>query len=325
MRGLIRTTLPWLLAVTLGAGFAVPGTTASHPPSAPIRHSLRAGQTWRLDLPDEARFDASALLLLPDGALLTVNDKVPGVYRIEFGPENGTTRVVVLPDAFTLRQLAPLVAEKPRGHFDFEGLARDEAGRLLVCEEGRRWILRLDPRTKTVERLPIDWAPVAKWFSADPNASFEGLAVGGGKLYVANERSVGRIIVVDLATLKISDDFQVSPIGRAAHDIHYTDLCWFGGELWVLCRESRCVLRVNPSTHAVLAEFDYAKIETAPANRYAHPYPFGFVEGLAVDADNIWLAVDNNGFPRVADRNDRRPTLWRCPRPDRKNSIAPAP
>ncbi len=318
MRGLFRTTLPWLLTLILGAGCATSGQSASERPTTPIRHPLRAAQTWRLDSPGEVRFDASALLLLPDGALLTVNDKVPGVYRIEFGAQDGTARLVALPDAFTPRQLAPLVGEKSPGRFDFEGLARDEAGRLLVCEEGRRWILRLDPRSKTVERLPLDWTPVAKWFNAEPNASFEGLAVGGGQLYVANERSVGRIIVVDLATLKIVDDFQVAPIGRAARDIHYTDLCWFGSELWVLCRESRCVLRVNPVTHAVLAEFDYAGIETAPLNWYAHPYPFGFVEGLAVDAENIWLAVDNNGFPRGADRNDHRPTLWRCPRPDRK-------
>ena len=156
-----------------------------------------------------------------------------------------------------------------------------------------------------------------RWFSSDKNASFEGIAVGGGLLYVANEREVGRIITVDLATMKVVDSFQVTPIGNPARDVHYSDLCWADGELWVLCRESRCVLRVDPRTRRVLAQFDYLELETSRQNAYAHPYPYGFVEGLAVDAENIWLMVDNNGFPRVADATDRRPTLWRCPRPDR--------
>ena len=118
--------------------------------------------------------------------------------------------------------------------------------------------------------------------------------------------------------MKVTGSFQVTPLGNPARDVHYTDLCWFDGELWVLCRESRCVLRVDPEKRRVLAQFDYLELETARENAYSHPYPYGFVEGLAVDADNIWLVVDNNGFPRVADPKDRRPTLWRCPRPDRK-------
>ncbi len=47
----------------------------------------------------------------------------------------------------------------------------------------------------------------------------------------------------------------------------------------------------------------------------AEEIPF-YVEGLLVEADQLWLMVDNNEFPRVADKNDRRPQLWRCPRPD---------
>lgn len=286
------------------------------PAAKPARYTLSAAQTWHPDPPARGRFDASALLLQPDGSLLTVNDKAPGLFRIDFAT-NGTAAIVALSEAMTKAQLAPLAATK-HGAYDCEGLARDAQGRLYISEESERWILRFDPQTKAVERLAIDWKPVRKWFSSDPNASFEGVAVGGDTLYVANEREIGRLITVDLATLKVTGSFQVTPIGLPARDVHYSDLSWFDGELWVLCRESRCVLQVDPATQKVLAQFDYLEIETSRENAYSHPYPYGFTEGLAVDAKNIWLIVDNNGFPRVADSKDRRPTLWRCERPDRK-------
>ena len=304
------------LLLTVLAGFLSAGPVNAAPRVKTARYTLTAAQTWQPNPPGRNRFDASALLLQPDGSLLTVNDKAPGLFQIEFAT-NGTAALVALPVAFTPAQLAAL-APKKTGPYDCEGLARDGRGRIYVSEESERWILRFDPATGTVERLAIDWKPVQQWFSADRNASFEGVAVGGDTLYVANEREIGRIITVDLHTLKVTGSFQVTPIGLPARDVHYSDLSWFDGELWVLCRESRCVLRVDPARQKVLAQFDYLELETSPANAYSHPYPYGFVEGLAVDAKNIWLIVDNNGFPRVADSKDRRPTLWRCERPDRK-------
>ena len=316
-----------IAALLLILRWVVASSTLAAPPVSvgagkAAKYTLRAAQTWRIDLPQGARFDASALLLQPDGSLLTVNDKTPGVWRIVPGVDETATLKPL--DLLTAGRLARLTPAKT-GPWDCEGLARDDAGRIYVCDESDRWIVRQDPATGVVERLEIDWSPVKRWFSADRNASFEGIAVGGDTLYVANEREIGRIITVDLATLKVRDSFQVTPLGQPARDVHYSDLCWFDDALWVLCRESRCVLRVDPRRRAVTAQFDYFDIETARVNAYAHPYPYGFVEGLAVDAQSLWLCVDNNGFPRVADRADRRPTLWRCDRPDRSAGGAMTP
>jgi hypothetical protein len=280
--------------------------------------TLKTSEVRWLNLPGGQRFDASALLRRPDGSLLTLNDRGPTLYRIEPLPGTNSADLVPLPGIFTPEQLAA-VGLGGGTHLDCEALAQDKRGRIYLAEESHRKILRFDPAKAAVEILQIDWAPVEKYFSkSDPNASFEGVAVGEGRLYVANERSVGRLIVVDLATLQIVDHFQVAPPGITAHDIHYTDLCWFEGELWVLLRESRCVLRVEPKSHRVLAEFDYAEIETAPAHVYAHLLPVGFMEGLSVDRTDIWLVVDNNGYARAKDRTDRRPVLFRCQRPDQK-------
>ncbi|HVY69292.1 MAG TPA: hypothetical protein VHH73_05155, partial [Verrucomicrobiae bacterium] len=144
----------------------------------------------------------------------------------------------------------------------------------------------------------------------------EGIAVHGDRLYVANERMIGRLIVVDLPTLRVIDDFSVGAAGRNALDVHYSDLCFFDGSLWALLRESRVVLRINPETHSVQAEFDYAIMEQAPEVVYHTLYPTGTMEGLAVDRENIWLVTDNNGLSRVRYPSDIRPTLFRCRRPD---------
>ncbi len=280
----------------------------------PASYSLVADGRWLLQSTG-ARFDASALLRLPDGRLLTVNDKQLPPCSIELGT-NGTAQLVPQTALFPLEAVR-LTTPNPRYAPDNEGLARDAEGRLYLCTEGERWIFRTSAGGGPVERLAIDWTPVQKWFSPkDGNAAWEGIAVGGSHLYLANERSSGRIVVVDLPTLRVIDDFQVAPAGNTSSDVHYSDLSWYAGELWVLCRDIRKVLRVNPESHAVLTEFDFSAIELDPQNAYFSPIPYGFIEGLSVDATHLWLVVDNNGLPRRAAPTDMRPLLFRCPRPD---------
>ncbi len=280
--------------------------------TAHAQYTLHAEQVTLMNLPNGKQFDASGLLLTPAGDLLTVNDRGPTLYRIEFLPNRAEATLIPLTNCFTPAQLAPFAKEK-NGHYDCEGIAQDGQGRLYICEEANRWILRCDPKANRVERLPIDWSPVKNYFSSDPNASFEGIAIGNGKLYVANERSNPVIIVVDLRSLKIVDHFQVYPQKFSLLGTHYSDLSWYQGKLFVLCRQHRVVLQVDPDTHAVLAEYDYRDLEDHL--NYIKQFPVGVMEGLAVDRDYIWLATDNNGFGRHAHPEDIRPTLLKCPRP----------
>ena len=291
--------------------------SAASPKPASVKFTLKCAERWLLASPHGERYDASGLLFLPDHSLLTVNDRGKGIERIQFRAGTNVADLVPAPTLFSTTGLYSAEVPPPKAH-DLEGLALDGQGRIYVSEESRRRVLRFDPATGKGEVLPIDWTPVRKYFdSKDSNASFEGIAVGGDTLYVANERSVGRIIAVDLNTFQIRDHFQVHPIDRPARDVHYSDLSWFDGHLWVLCRESHCVLRVDPATRKVIAEFDYSGLELTREMGYLNPFPgYGFFEGLAVDATNIWLAIDNNGFPRLTDSTDHRPSLYRCPRPD---------
>src|SRR6266581_1840516 len=126
-----------------------PGGASSQeasPTPAPPQYVLRAERVWQLNLPHGERFDASGLLLTPAGDLLTINDRGPTLYRIEFPAEAVAANVIALSNCFTASQLAPFASEKVPGHYDCEGIAQDEQGRLYICEEANRWIFRCDPK-----------------------------------------------------------------------------------------------------------------------------------------------------------------------------------
>jgi hypothetical protein len=296
-----------------------PGSDGS--PSWP-RYVLREEEHWLLNLPGGQQFDASGLLRLPNGELWTINDKSPGVYRIVFGETPNEANLERVPGIFTGRGgrgAAPGPANPP-APLDCEGLALDEQNRLYICEESRRWIFRKDlgAPDRGLERLPIDWTPVqGRFHPTDRNASFEGIAVHGNRLYVANERQESRIIVVDLERMAVVDDFAVVPADAVSPDAHYSDLAWHEGSLWVLVRDMRRVLRVDPEARRVIAEFDFTALETRREVAYGSFFAPGFMEGLQVDDTHIWLIVDNNGFGRRANLGDRRPTLFKCARPDK--------
>jgi hypothetical protein len=116
-----------------------------------------------MNLPEGQRFDASGLFLEKSGDLLTESDQQIGVYRIRFHPNSSSVDLERIPDCFTEAQLAPFAKEK-FGRYDCEGVTKDDQGRIYLCEEANRWILRWDPQTKKVERLNVDWSPVRNIF-----------------------------------------------------------------------------------------------------------------------------------------------------------------
>jgi len=291
----------------------------------PPQRQLRLSQAWRLAPPNGERFDASGLLRLPEGSLLTLNDKRAGVYRIELPTSGEVAQLILQPGIFSASALDQAAGKKARV-YDLEGLSRDAKGRLYTCDEASRLVFRYDPSSQQTDALILDWSPVKRWFSREGNASWEGIAIGGDQLFLANEREVGRIVVASLSTSTVTGSFSVSPPDRPARDIHYSDLCWYEDRLWVLCRESHCVLKVDPADERVEAVYGYAHIERDPKVGYLNPLPYGFVEGLALSPEGVWLAVDNNGIGRIAAPQDLRPSLWKCelpaPLPEKKSGLS---
>src|SRR5438445_5040861 len=244
-----------LKAVGKGAEALIQSQRANWP-----AYELKAGQSWLLDCSNSPRFDASGLLLLTNGDLLTLSDRSPSLYRIQFRTNSSVADLIQIPKLFTPAQLQKFAREK-FSYYDSEGIAQDAQGRFYVCEEANRWILRCNPGDPQAERLEIDWSPVKKFFSSDRNASFEGITVLDDRLFVANERNNAVLITVDLKSLRIMNYFQVFPKKPSFLGTHYSDLSNCDGKLYVLCRQHRVILEVDPDTHQVLAEFDYGDVE----------------------------------------------------------------
>ncbi len=291
--------------------------TSAAPAVVPERHVLLDFQHWWLELPGNQRFDASGLSLTPAGELLVISDRGPQVYRIELPAEGDSARLAAAPA--NLAAASPAIRKlAPSARLDCEGLAFDNHGNLYLCEESRRTVFRVPLSGGPVERLAFDWTPVGSRFSkTELNASFEGIAVGGGSLFLANEREQAAIVEVDLASREVRGAFVVRPERLGFGPLHYSDLSWHNGRLFVLARHQRTILEVDPKRRAVVAEYDFEKIENAPEIRYRRRYPTGVMEGLAVDDQAFWLVSDNNGEPRAAAPQDRRPVLLRIPRPAR--------
>jgi uncharacterized protein YjiK len=269
---------------------------------------LTADATWQLNVKE--RFDASALAF-HKGKLLTINDRDAGFYEINLGT-NGAAEVK-RSNLFPRGELAKF-APKRATRYDCEGIAVDPHGNIYVAEESQRLVFKSSPDGKKIEALAIDWTPVKKFFGPDLNASFEGIAIAGDRLYLANERSSPRIITVDLNSKKVLESFFVDSDAFAFGGPHYTDLAFFAGRLFILNRNHRCIFEVDPETRRVLAEHSFGQMEVAEDVAYQSDYPTGAMEGLAVEEDYFWLITDNNGKVRFKHPQDTRPTLFRCKR-----------
>lgn len=313
MPPLTFATVRCLLILVAALGLTGCRMSAQEPNSpTPKRFVLKPSAVWQINLPADGRFDSSALMLLPNGELWTLCDNHTNLYRIDFPKGTNTASLTVLPQFLKPAQLAPFNKDKI-DRYDIEGLTRDDRGRIYICEEANRWILRMSPDGSTLERLAIDWSPVAKYFDPkDGNASFEGVAVIGNHLFVANERSLPRIIVVDLTTLKVIDDFCPTYNVPLINEAHFSDLAAYNGHLFILVRSRAQILEVDPATKRVVAEYDWSACERDPEFAYLTRFNTGNMEGLAVDAGGFWMVTDNNGLGRKAHPTDIRPTLFRC-------------
>src|SRR4051812_23555757 len=68
-------------------------------------YALKAERSWLLNLPQGREFGASGLLLLTNGDLLTVSDRLPTLYRIQFPTNGDAADLVAVPNVFTASQL----------------------------------------------------------------------------------------------------------------------------------------------------------------------------------------------------------------------------
>lgn len=247
-------------------------------------------------------------LALKDNELLFVGDKLSDrrIYKVRF--EN---------DRFFSKDYIDISKLDGHGKYFAEALLFKHGGRVIkspfdlegisycgndfyLANEQTRHILKVN--NEKIENLKIEFSEIFKKFGTplkdiSTNAGFEGLTVDCKNkiLYIAQERQPRAIIVVDLKTLTTLDIFDTPgvKVGKVSPD--YADLFFQNGYLYALERNFHRILKIDPSTKKVIANYSYGHTNSVHLkNIYDTNEPYGLAEGLTMSDELIYIGVDNN-------------------------------
>ncbi len=265
-------------------------------------------------------------LAVCDGKLLFVSDKHDHViFRLQFdGKLARVTTHKVIKDAppppkqsFPLsmsikRYIGELIG--PAGGNDWEGLACNKHGDLFLASEYHFSVLKIG-KDDTYEWLVDDLYNIGtrKGLFKVHNAFLEGITVGDDHIYLAAERQPRAIITFTPSSeIKIHLESHQKPVNNISPD--FTGLEFFNGNLYVLDRNHYEVCRRNPPDFSATLCFSF-KAQALSQEWGYDTGIYGLAEGVALDGDDMWLIVDNNRDPRLADADDRRALLMQFKNP----------
>lgn len=348
MRNHVWAVVSLCILVTLTLVYAGPSKPASQPTvSSTATPMLKVAGMWSLDSGRSSRFDPSGLVWWPaTQSFLTVNDKPDEVHVYKIGspasqPSRNKDGQHVRSLSLLLKSNAVIQRTSPmfpgyRFTFDLEGITACN-GHLFVVAEEPRTIIRINPKTKVSTSHTLDVEsyyrrsarmrhPMAR-FSYHSNAGYEGITCDpkAKRLYVIQERQPRYILVVDMPSvwkqgkqLRIHSHFDLPSfslprqINGIDSEPDFAGADMDKGFLYVLYRNERLVLKVNPKTHNMLAAYSFRHAED---RLYKQRLPFGLAEGLVVRGNRIYIVMDNNRRPRKLNPTDRRPVLLSFERP----------
>lgn len=211
----------------------------------------------------------------------------------------------------------------PGKRLDFEGITCDAEGNFYLVSETAFRILRL-----SADGVEVSWITPSLRAVGEQEGLFqargaylEGIALlGPDTLLVCAERQPRGLIEVDRSVEPFGvrvfnyDDTSLNlPDGRSTD---FSDLFREDGDLYVLQRNSDAVCKLVYGG-PILEEkevWSFAHIVNREDLRYSN-MKYGLAEGLCMDAERVYLILDNNGDCRASDPDDRRPLLLIMERP----------
>ena len=270
--------------------------------------ALRTDLTWRvLPIESEPGTQPSGLCLL-EGQLYAVSDKHDWIYRVDIEADKAILRKHVPVDK------AALNVEK----LDLEGITTDQKGNFILLSERHNRLLRVNAKgTRWLSGYELEPAAQQAGLLRKNNAGFEGITfVAPNRLLLAAEREPRGLVDVELSpqyNIKAAAAtlFQFSilpfPEGRTPD---FSGLDFFAGQIYALQRNANAVSvldrRIDGYREGQAWSFD-AVLES-PQWRY-QDMRFGHAEGLAVNADNFYIILDNNNSGFETDPEDQRALL----------------
>jgi len=211
---------------------------------------------------------------------------------------------------------------------DFEGVASDGWGGFYILSEEYARVFHMtlqDPTLRPVTPSLLENGKELGLFR-EGSAGFEGMAVDGEKMVLCAERQPRAIVEFPLADaadphLRVQEDVQTHSAFPQGADEDFAGLFRENGALYVLERNAYAVCRLREADGRYVADaaLSYGKAIDENGLRYQRKeremIDFGRGEGLALDAERVYVVLDNNGRPLKSDPNDARARLLILRRP----------
>ena len=200
---------------------------------------------------------------------------------------------------------------------DLEGLCVRGDGELALVSEAHSGVLLVDAQGRA--RWLGSVSLPKKDLLQVPNAGLEGVAaLPDGSYLLAAERKPRGLIQVDASMQVLSSWVMNEPTEPPVlpRDPDFSDLATFEGSVFALERNAHVVVRLTrgPGGWSEAERWSFRRTENDPALAYDDA-TFARAEGLAIDAQRVYVVLDNNQDPRERDPNDKRALLLVFMRP----------
>lgn len=228
--------------------------------------------------PDGKRFDLSGIVLYQD-TLFAIADKYWNKSVYSIFPQDSS---VIVPEVY--------IDITFPGDPDIEAIDYF-SNRFFIADERSGKVFQVDKSSgKTVELL-IDWGKEnpASW----GNAGWEGIALDHQQdvIYLFKERDPAMIFVMNTSG-GYATKLEMTGLPE---NIDISDAKMKNGFLYLLNRNDYRILKWNPVKGEVVDEFSYRHIMFAAEEKFYANAKYPMAEGLEIDENYIWIALDNNG------------------------------
>jgi len=211
---------------------------------------------------------------------------------------------------------------------DFEGIAADGEGGFYLLSEQYARVLHTTLEDLILHPVGPELLEAGRehgLFTAG-NAGLEGIALDGSVLLLCSERRPRAIVEFSLSSpddpiLAVHSSIQTFSKFSEGTDEDFAGIFAEEGAVYVLERNAYavCKLKRSAGQYRPVASVSYADVIDRHGLRYERKQretvDYGRGEGLAMDAERIYIVLDNNGRSLKADPEDARARLLVLRRP----------